>query len=239
MSDASRVASFFKHPQFDWQKRYEALRASFLERLPDKVVADRFGYSHGYIRLLKHNFRHGKLDFSEPVTEKNANRRRVSGEVRRLIRSYREASLSAGQIAELLSEEGFELSVRTVERVLAEEGFPKLPRRTRLQIGMTVRGTTVPDRASIINPAEYNDVAFSSTGAGAFLFTPFLAQLRFDQIVKSARLPAFVPCAQAARDRTLCPLRRSWLRLRPWPFCGAERLAKMYGDVDLLLLARP
>jgi transposase len=185
MSDAS----FFKHPQFDWQKRYEALRASFLERLPDKVVADRFGYGHGYIRLLKHNFRHGKLDFSEPVTEKNANRRRVSGEVRRLIRLYREASLSAGQIAELLSEEGFELSVRTVERVLAEEGFPKLPRRTRLQIGMTVHGTTVPDRASIINPAEYNDVVFSSSGAGAFLFIPFLAQLRFDQIVKSARLP--------------------------------------------------
>ena len=60
---------FFTHPELDWQRRYEALRAAFVERLPDKVVADRFGYTHGYVRLLKHRFRHGKLDFAEPVAE--------------------------------------------------------------------------------------------------------------------------------------------------------------------------
>ncbi len=56
---------------------------------------------------------------------------------RNKICSWREHRLSAGEIAQLLSEDGIEISVRTVERILAEEGYPKLPRRTRLKIGLT------------------------------------------------------------------------------------------------------
>ena len=60
----------------------------------------------------------------------------------------RKQRLSAGEIVELLSEEGVELSVRTVERVLAEEGFPKLPSR---QGGCLLGGGRIlPD-----NPASH------------------------------------------------------------------------------------
>ena len=130
---------FFAHPVHDWQRRYEALRASFLDRLPAAVVADRFGYSPGYVRLLRHLFRRGKIDFSEPVPEGKVARRRVSADMRRKIRTWRERNLSAGEITEWLAQEGTEISVRTVERVLAEEGFPKLPRRSRLKAGVTVK----------------------------------------------------------------------------------------------------
>jgi hypothetical protein len=64
-----RDANFFTHPKLEWQRRYEALRASFVDRLPYKVVAEKFGYSPGYVRLLRHQFKHGKIDFNEPVTE--------------------------------------------------------------------------------------------------------------------------------------------------------------------------
>ena len=74
-------------------------------------------------------------------------RYRVTAETRRKIRAWREKELSAGEIAQLLSEEGVDISVRTVERVLAEEGFPKLPRRTRLKIGLTVKGAEVPQKS--------------------------------------------------------------------------------------------
>ena len=40
---------FFTHPVHDWQRRYEALRASFVERLPARIIADRFGYSQDYV----------------------------------------------------------------------------------------------------------------------------------------------------------------------------------------------
>ena len=62
-------ASYFLHPRHEWQRRYETLRACFVDRLSDKAIAARFGYKPGYVRLLKHQFRHGKIDFSEPVPE--------------------------------------------------------------------------------------------------------------------------------------------------------------------------
>src|SRR3990172_5150343 len=51
-----RDATYFTRPIHEWQKRYEALRASFVDRLPAEAVAERFGYSAGYVRLLRHQF---------------------------------------------------------------------------------------------------------------------------------------------------------------------------------------
>lgn len=181
--------SFFTHPRLDWQRRYEALRASFVERLPAHIVANRFGYTTSYIHLLRHQFKHGKLDFAEPPAEGTTQRRRVSAEVRQKIRSWREQRLSAAEITELLLEDGVEISVRTVERVLAEEGFAKLPRRTRLKIGMTVQGAEIPEKSQKMVPDDLDGQRFDSPAAGVFLFAPFLAQLKFPEIVEAARLP--------------------------------------------------
>lgn len=182
-------ASFFTHPRLDWQKRYEALRASFVERLPAHIVADRFGYTTSYIHLLRHQFKHGKLDFAEPPAEDSARRRRVSAETRQKIRSWRERRLSAADITELLLEEGLEISVRTVERVLAEEGFAKLPRRTGLKIDRTVQGAQIPDKSQKMGVEELEGERFDSPAAGVFLFAPFLEQLRFPEVVRVAQLP--------------------------------------------------
>ena len=181
--------SFFTHPKLDWQRRYEALRASFVERLPAHIVADRYGYTTSYIHLLRHQFKHGKLDFTEPPAEGTTGRRRVSAAVRQKICSWRERKLSAAEITELLLEDGVEISVRTVERVLGEEGFAKLPRRTRLKIGMTVQGAQIPEKSQKMVPDELDGQRFDSPAAGVFLFAPFLAQLRFPEIVEAARLP--------------------------------------------------
>ena len=182
---------FFVHPKTNWQRRYEALRASFVEKLSDAVVADRFGYKPSYIRLLKHLFRTGKFDFNEPLfaQEGKVARRRVSQEIRSKIRSWREKMLSAGEITQLLSQENIEISVRTVERVLAEEGFEKLPRRTQLKIGLTVAGATVPDKAQAITLNTIDGQRFESDTAGIFLFAPFIAQLGLNEVAREAGLP--------------------------------------------------
>lgn len=184
-----RDASFFTRPGFDWQRRYEALRACFVERLPAKRVAHLFDYQPSYVRLLRHQFVHGLLDFAEPVPEGKAKRRGITADIRSKITEWRRQNLSAGQIAELLSEEGVEISVRTIERVLAEEGFSKLPRRTLLKIGLTVKGANVPDRAMRVQLRSLEGQSFESPGAGIFLFAPFVAQLDIDGIIKSAGLP--------------------------------------------------
>jgi transposase len=184
-----RDEKFFLHPVHEWQRRYEALRACFVERLPAKIVAERFNYSPSYIPLLRHLFIHEKIDFSEPVPEGKAKRRHVDSKVRSKICNWREHRLSAGEITQLLSEEGIEISVRTVERVLAEQGYPKLPRRTRLKIGLTVKGAEVPAVSETISIAEMEKKAFDCEAAGVFLFAPFIEKLNINKIITDAAMP--------------------------------------------------
>lgn len=181
--------TYFKHPKLEWQRRYEALRASYVERLPAKIVAQRFNYSSGYITLLRHFFSTGKLDLAEPIPEGKANRSRVNTATRAKIREYRNANLSSGEISELLNEDGIEISVRTVERVLREEGYSKLPRRTRLKMAMTVKGAHVPEKSSLISSSEPGERQFVSEHAGIYLFAPFLSQFDWDAVIKHAGLP--------------------------------------------------
>lgn len=184
-----RDATCFTHPAQEWQRRYESLRACLVDRLPATVVADRFGYSPGYLRLLKHLFVHSKMDFSAPAPEGFVARRRVSAEIRAKIRSWRERRLSAGEIAMLLSEEGVDISVRTVERVLAEEGFAKLPRRTRIKLGFTVKGAEIPERSEPVSIQQLDGRSFECGSAGIYLFAPFLARFDLEHIIRAAGLP--------------------------------------------------
>ncbi len=182
-------ATFFTHPKADWQRRYEALRASFVDRLPAAAVADRFSYKPGYVRLLRHIFSTGKFDFNEPPEQGKTARRRVTRQVRDKIRAWREQQLSAGEIAQLFWQEKVEISVSTVARVLAEEGFEKLPRRTQLKIGLTIKGAAVPAKAQAITIGSLDGKDFESDTAGIFLFAPFVAQLGLEDVVREAGLP--------------------------------------------------
>jgi hypothetical protein len=184
-----RDEHFFLHPVNEWQRRYEALRASFVERLPANVVAERFGYSTTYIHLLRHLFAHEKIDFSEPLPEGKKRRHRIDAGLRAKICNWRENRLSAGEITKLLSEEGVEVSVRTIERVLAEEGYPKLPRRTRLKLGLTIKGAQVPEVAQQIPIVDVRQGRFGSEAAGVFLFAPFIEKLNLAKAVHEATLP--------------------------------------------------
>jgi transposase len=184
-----RDANFFLHPKHEWQRRYEAIRASFLDRLPAKVVADQFGYSPGYVHLLRHQFIHEKIDFAEPVPEGKIARRRVDSKLRQKICTWREHRLPAGEITQLLSEEGIEISIRTIERVLAEEGFPKLPRRSRIKLGFTVKGAEIPAVSEAVTIGELEGKKFDCDAAGVFLFAPFIEKLDIKKIVSAAGLP--------------------------------------------------
>ena len=92
-------------------------------------------------------------------------------------------------VGEWLPDEETEIGVRTIERVLAEEGFPKLPRRTKLQIGLTVKGASLPEMSEVTTLKAVDGRSFESAVGGVFLFAPFLAQLDIAGIVQKAGLP--------------------------------------------------
>jgi hypothetical protein len=57
--DNTPCQRFFREPSGPLQRQYEALRAVFIEGLPQKDVAGRFGYSYDAFRQLVHQFRQG------------------------------------------------------------------------------------------------------------------------------------------------------------------------------------
>ena len=57
--DDSMCRRFFLEPGQSTHRRYEALRAIFVERLPLDQVADRFGYRPAALRSLISRFRSG------------------------------------------------------------------------------------------------------------------------------------------------------------------------------------
>lgn len=185
-------ATFFTHPKDPAQRVYEALRASFVDRLPAAIVARKFGFTAAYIHLLRHRFRRGTLHIPCGLGFGRRGRpSRVAGAAREKIIALRNTGrLSAGQIAEILERDGYELGVRTVERIIRAAGLPRLARRTQLLIGITKERTLVPEAASRRRWKELRDVALSTEHAGIFLFLPFLEQLGFAQIVASSGLPA-------------------------------------------------
>jgi transposase len=208
-------ATYFTKPKQAWQRRYEALRASTVERLPAQVVAARYGYNVNYVYVLRHMFKTGKIQFEEPVGDGKVQRRRVNKETRQKICTYREQRLSASDICALLLEDGIELSIRTVERVLAEEGFGKLPRRTKLKIGITVKGANVPAQSEHITLGAVEGQQFDSDAAGIFVFAPFLEQIGLDDIIRKAKLPG----------SKVIPVRNYLLSFITYKLLGTERYA--------------
>jgi Helix-turn-helix domain len=57
--DDTPCRRFFREPATPLHRQYEALRAVFLDGLPQQEVAGRFGYSYDALRQLVHQFRHG------------------------------------------------------------------------------------------------------------------------------------------------------------------------------------
>jgi transposase len=180
---------YFARPQSAGQKQYEALRAFYVDKLPARVVADQFGYTTASFNALKQKFKTGKISFQ--FTNKPGPRgSRVPKEIQeRIFEIRRRHNLSAYRIAEILAIEGYELTPRTINRLLQKAGFPPVPRRAKLAIGETVLGAKVPEEARLLEPNTLEGRTAQCSVGGIFLFAPFIQRLGLPEIVSQARLP--------------------------------------------------
>ena len=180
---------YFSHPQSPGQKQYEALRAFYVDNLPAHVVADRFGYTVPSFNALKQKFKSGKLSFK--FTEKRGPQgARLPKEIQQRIFEIRRLhNLSSYRIAEILAIEGFEVTPRTISRLLQKAGFPPVPRRAKMSIGETVHGAKVPQEAQILASPLLEGKTAECTVGGIFLFAPLIERLGLPEIVEQASLP--------------------------------------------------
>jgi transposase len=180
---------YFAHPQSPGQKQYEALRAFYVERLPARVVADRFGYTLASFNALRHKFKTRQLTFQfteQPGTHGS----RIPKEIQHRIFDIRRThNLSNYRIAEILAIEGHEVHPRTISRLLKAAGFPPVPRRAKLAIDETVKGAMVPPEAQVLTAEILEGQKATCSVGGIFLFMPLIEQLRLPQVIEKASLP--------------------------------------------------
>src|SRR5438067_4156949 len=111
LTELSRI---FLEPTNATHRRYEALRAFFVDGLPSAEAARRFGYTPGSFRVLVHQFRHQPTrDFFIPPARVG----RPPGKQERLrdhVVALRKQNLSVHDISRALAREGEPLSPAAV-----------------------------------------------------------------------------------------------------------------------------
>jgi hypothetical protein len=63
--DDTSYREFFAQPTHPYHRRYEALRAVFLDGRPQTEVAEHFGYRYSTLRQMVYEFRHHRRDSGE------------------------------------------------------------------------------------------------------------------------------------------------------------------------------
>lgn len=227
--DLIACRKFFLEPSGPKQRQYEALRAYYVDGLTGEEVAGKFGYTHGSLRQLLHQF---VID-PDPqffITPKHGPQSRPKKDpARETIIALRKQNYSVSEIAEALKEAGITLSAKAVDEVLKSEGFAPLPRRSlrerpdrprpNVEAVSDVRSFTVPE-----------GVEFNTVCGGLFLFIPDLIRLHVSEIAMQASLPGSkkIPSEHALR---------ACLALKLWSIERKSHVMSLVADPGLALFA--
>ncbi len=125
----SSEARFFLEPEQPKQRQYEAFRAYFVDNLPAKDVAARFGFTPGAFHVLCHKFRKDPERKYFLETKRGPKYSPKRDRSRERVIALRKKNNSVQDMHLALKHEGISLSPSSIWKILSEEGFAKLPRR--------------------------------------------------------------------------------------------------------------
>jgi len=180
-------AEYFAEPGEPAQRRYEALRAYFVEELSAAQVAARFGYSPAVVHQMASDLRAGRAVFFRD-SRPGPKGPRKAGRVREEVLALRAQDRSIDEIAAALQAAGTPVSAQTVWSILAAEGLERLPRRAAAQRGAPApRLEPVKARALEDWPAG-EQVACDH--AGLLLLVPAIAELGLPELIAASGYPS-------------------------------------------------
>jgi transposase len=128
-------AEYFTRPAGAGQRRYEAMRAYFVEEASAAEVADRFGYSTASVHQMATLLRTGKLPAFTEVKPGPKGPRKITSAVREKVLALRADTHSVSEIAAALAKSGIPICAQTVWSILDAAGLPRLDRRDEARRG--------------------------------------------------------------------------------------------------------
>lgn len=183
---------YFLKPQTTSQKQYEALRLFFVEQLPAKEVAERFGYSYRAFTSLVADFRKRRKEKpdDEPffqVKKPGRKERSQKSSIVSMVVELRKKYLSVPDIKVILDGKGISVSEKEIYLIVKNEGFSRLPRRAKKE-KHTLQTTTIKPEISSAIDFDSGDM-FSSNELGLLCFWPYIKSLGIDTIINNSAYP--------------------------------------------------
>jgi len=183
------------------QRRYEALRAYFVDGLSYGQAGARFGYTRWAMINLVREHRAGKLELFAPPRKPGPppGTAPAKDRARGRVIELRRQGLSTYEISARLAAEGRPLNRTGVGEILAEEGFGRLLRRPEPEASISPatpgRDPRLP-RARVIDFAAWPQ-RLDTTRAGLLLVLPDLVALDLPGLISRAGYPgtSVIPAA--------------------------------------------
>lgn len=194
MADATPAhpRAFFVQPSNPRQRRYEILRAFFVEQLPALEIARRFDCSRHAVYSIVRDFR----SLSEPASfffrspePRGRPPRSVASSTHDEIIRLRKLNLSVPDIkARLDAACGPAPSERKICQILDNEGFARLPRRPQAE---RAAAGPAPLRAPESVPLDPDrpELLQSARAAGILCFLPLIRRFGIDEAIRLAGYP--------------------------------------------------
>lgn len=183
-----KLFSFFAKPTSPRQRQYEAVRSIVVDKLPTNTAAKKYGYSVSALYALLRDAKAGELELF-PKIEIGPKSRRTPEYIRKEIIIRRSQNMSAKDIRDSISKEGYKLSTSTIERVLVDSHFPKLKRRSKFERGSTIKNQVIPERSIPLDFANLEPFRYDCPAIGVFFFLPYIIESGIIEILKQCNLP--------------------------------------------------
>jgi len=182
-------AERFTEPSEPNQRRYEALRAYYVEGLSAEAVGERFGYTRATVETLVRDFRAGRLELFTssrpgPRTQPKKDRART------LVLALRREGRSLRQIERALQAEGVPLSKTAIWELASEEGLGRLEREAEAETEAEPLALQAPKAKRLTDTDWAEGMRVSSEHAGLFLLLPELVELDIRAIIAQAGYPS-------------------------------------------------
>jgi len=192
-TNPNNYASYFIEPSSTVHKQYLAMKRFFADGCSAEEVANETGYAVSTVYSMVRDFKKRFNDESEdPFFKKNKSGRKPidqEGEIAETIINLRKNYFSVPDIQIALDALGIKLSIYTIEKIITEAGFARLPRRDK----QFRNETTTSYEPKLLAPTAsrlYHKVEeFTTQLAGLLCVLPFIAKYKIDKIIEQSSYP--------------------------------------------------
>ncbi len=174
-------------------KKYEAMKAFFVENMSAKNVAKKYGYTISTVYTMTKTFKinlkeNPEIDPFFIVPKKGRPFKKESDQLIELIIALRKKELSVPDIKAIIdTQPNFTASESYIDYILKQEGFSRLKRRTKKE----KEHKELPPKlkAEKSEMIEFKTSKFSSSDIGILQFLPVIQKYKLDSLIENSSYP--------------------------------------------------